>query len=48
MNCKKCGSQIFENEQFCRNCGERIVNDNQINNQQIDSNISKNYKLTLI
>ncbi len=58
MNCKKCGSQIFANEEYCRNCGEKIdinnqiinQNYNQINNQVNNSNInnmSGNSKLIL-
>lgn len=33
MNCKKCGSPLNENDQFCKNCGE-TVNSQTINNQQ--------------
>lgn len=30
MNCKNCGTPVRENEQFCKNCGQQLVDD--INN----------------
>ncbi len=41
MNCKKCGSPILENEQYCRNCGESVLTlENQNNNVQQVNNIN--------
>ena len=49
MKCKKCGNQILENEQYCRNCGESInVLDSQSNFSQPANNINSKYKLTII
>lgn len=55
MNCKNCGYTLFENEQYCRNCGNHIsVQNTQINYQQQNnytnlsiSNNSNKCKLTL-
>ena len=32
MNCKKCGSVLTENDQFCKNCGETVIKSQNINN----------------
>lgn len=37
MFCKKCGASLTENDQFCKNCGEKVVN--EINN---NSNMNNN------
>ncbi len=37
MNCNKCGAEIHEYENFCRNCGtptKQNVNSNSQTNQQ--------------
>lgn len=40
MYCKKCGSSLQNNEGFCQNCGEKIIYEN---NQQNDLNTNNNY-----
>ena len=40
MYCKKCGSSLQNNEEFCQNCGEKIIDEN---NQQNDLNTNNNY-----
>lgn len=48
MNCKKCGSQILENEQYCRNCGEPINTlENQNNYNQQLNNINNSNSLNI-
>lgn len=42
MECKKCGSVLYENEKFCRNCGEPVLDNLQNNYQQVNSNIMNN------
>ena len=32
MNCKKCGFQLTENDQFCKNCGTPVENTSVQNN----------------
>lgn len=46
-NCKKCGSQVFEGEKFCRNCGEPIINNNEnrVGDNAIPNQISMNSNL---
>ncbi len=46
-NCKKCGSQVFEGEKFCRNCGEPIINNNEnrVGDNAIPNQISMNNNL---
>ncbi len=35
MNCKKCGFQLTENDQFCKNCGAPVNNTSVQNNNEI-------------
>lgn len=46
-NCKKCGSQVFEGEKFCRNCGEPIINNNEnrVGDNAISNQINMNSNL---
>mgnify|MGYP007065850580 CR=1 FL=1 len=46
-NCKKCGSQVFEGEKFCRNCGEPIINNNEnrVGDNVISNQINMNSNL---
>lgn len=37
MNCKKCGSPLAENDQFCKNCGA-VVNETSVPNMNIAGN----------
>lgn len=41
MFCKKCGANLTENDQFCKNCGEKVVNET-INNSNINNNSNSN------
>ena len=34
MNCKKCGFQLTENDQFCKNCGTPVDNTSVQNNNE--------------
>lgn len=34
MNCKKCGFQLTENDQFCKNCGTPVYSTNVQNNNE--------------
>lgn len=44
MNCKKCGFQLTENAQFCKNCGTQVYNMSSENNNGIlNSQISQNH-----
>lgn len=38
MNCKKCGSALTENDQFCKSCGTP-VNETNVNNQETNMNV---------
>lgn len=33
MNCKKCGNILNETDVFCRNCGEKVINETSVNTQ---------------
>lgn len=44
MNCKKCGFQLTENDQFCKNCGTPVNNVSvQNNNGVLNSQVSQNH-----
>jgi uncharacterized Zn finger protein (UPF0148 family) len=43
-NCDKCGNQFRKNAKFCRNCGCKVRDNTEINqnNNQTSDNISRN------
>lgn len=41
MNCKKCGSPLLENDQFCKNCGAAV----DVQNEQSSVQQSMNYSM---
>ena len=47
MNCKRCGSLLTENDQFCKNCGAPVENlsaqNNVVNNQQPQAFVQNEY-----
>ena len=45
MNCKKCGFQLTENDQFCKNCGTPVDNTSvQNNNGSLNNQINQTYQ----
>lgn len=44
MNCKKCGFQLTENDQFCRNCGTPVESSSVQNNSEVlNSQVNQGY-----
>ena len=44
MNCKKCGFQLTENDQFCKNCGTPVNNTSvQNNNEGLENQNTQTY-----
>ncbi len=44
MNCKKCGFQLTENDQFCKNCGTPVSDTSvQNNNEGVDNQTTQDY-----
>lgn len=44
MNCKKCGFQLTENDQFCKNCGTPVINTSvQNNNEGLENQNTQTY-----
>ena len=38
MKCLKCGTEIKEGEKFCSVCGNKIINEENLN-QKVENNI---------
>lgn len=45
--CKKCGTEILDNEKFCSNCGEPVVTEAPVNSEvPVSADTSGNDKIT--
>ena len=44
--CKNCGAEIKEGNNFCTNCGMKIVEDKENNNQTTKNKKLKDFKYT--
>lgn len=45
MNCKNCGYPLFSNDKFCKNCGQEVIRESDINpvvNNNINNNVNNN------
>ena len=39
MNCKNCGYPLFSNDKFCKNCGQEVVRESDINPVVVENKI---------
>ena len=44
MNCNKCGFLLEENSKFCPNCGNQIIDNISISNEEMNKSFFKQYK----
>ena len=44
MKCKKCGVELQETDKYCKNCGEKVIDTNNMENEQTDQEIKQTRK----
>ena len=48
MFCKKCGNELPEEAKFCGKCGSKVMQSDNLNNNESKKNKSKLWKIIII